>query len=134
MLTAKDKDIILSDTVVNENTNAPIAGVVSYEFPSGKIGGIVCDQEGYYYEIILPDPGKYMMSISSGFLNKETSVIVEITVNDDHFIKGRELMPIEVGMKVGIDHIYFDFNKGNLRDEFFPEFNMVPLFLKKIQQ
>ena len=129
VLTPKEKDIILSGIVVNDNTNTPIASIVTYESPSGKVGEVVCDHDGYY-EVTLPEPCNYIMRAShEGFLNKETNVIVEIPVADDHFTKDIQLIPIEVGMKVRIDHIYFDFNKANLRDESFAELGRVVHFM-----
>lgn len=130
-LTPKEKDIILSGFVVNEKTQKPIPSVVTYESPSGKTGEIVCDADGHY-ETILPEPGTYIMRAShEGYLNKETTVAVEIPETDDHFNKDIELTPIEVGAKVRIDHIYFDFNKSTLRKESNAELDRVVHFMNE---
>ena len=56
-------------------------------------------------------------------------VTIDIPVNEDHFTKDIELTPIEVGVKVRIDHIYFDFNKATLRQESFTELDRVVDFM-----
>jgi len=128
-LTPKEKDIVLSGTVTDEKTHRSIGGLVSYESPSGIIGEVKCDEEGYY-EVVLPEPGKFILRVShEGYLNKEVSVVVDIPVSDDHFIRDIELTAIKVGAKVRIDHIYFDFNKAILRSASFTELDRVVHFM-----
>jgi OOP family OmpA-OmpF porin len=130
-LTPKDKDIILSGFVVDEKTDKPIPSVVTYESPSGKTGEVTCDEEGSY-ETVLPEPGTYIMRAShEGYLNKETTVTVEIPETDDHFNKDIKLTAIEIGAKVRIDHIYFDFNKSTLREESNAELDRVVHFMNE---
>jgi hypothetical protein len=63
-LTPKEKDIILSGVVLDEKTNKPITSVLTYESPSGKTDEFSCDEEGYY-EVVLPEPGSYIMRATS---------------------------------------------------------------------
>jgi OmpA-OmpF porin, OOP family len=83
------------------------------------------------YEKEIAQLGWYMITASAeGYLNTTDS----IEANDDGlspFSRDLYLAPIEVGLTVRLQNIYFDFDKTTLKDESFPELNKVVDFLKQ---
>lgn len=83
------------------------------------------------YEKEIPELGWYMITASAeGYINSKDSV----EANDDGlspFSRDLYLVPIEVGLTVRLQNIYFDFDKTTLKDESFVELNKVVDFLKQ---
>lgn len=83
------------------------------------------------YEKEIPELGWYMITASAeGYINSTDSV----EANDDGlspFSRDLYLVPIEVGLTVRLQNIYFDFDKTTLKDESFVELNKVVDFLKQ---
>lgn len=83
------------------------------------------------YEKEIPELGWYMITASAeGYINSTDSV----EANDDGlspFSRDLYLTPIEVGLTVRLQNIYFDFDKTTLKDESFVELNKVVDFLKQ---
>lgn len=83
------------------------------------------------YEKEIPELGWYKITASAeGYINSTDSV----EASDDSlspFSRDLYLVPIEVGLTVRLQNIYFDFDKTTLKDESFPELNKVVDFLKQ---
>jgi outer membrane protein OmpA-like peptidoglycan-associated protein len=69
---------------------------------------------------------------AEGFFSHEDSVMVYGNIQSDTvFYKEIFLKPIEVGVSVRLNNIFFDYNKSSLRPESFPELNKVVEFLQE---
>jgi outer membrane protein OmpA-like peptidoglycan-associated protein len=83
------------------------------------------------YEKEIPELGWYKITASAeGYMNSTDS----IEASDDRlspFSRDLYLAPIEVGLTVRLQNIYFDFDKTTLKAESFPELNKVVDFLKQ---
>lgn len=75
-----------------------------------------------YYSVELPDSGwYYIYAGAEGFLNFTDSIEVYVPLEQMEFVKDVPLVPIEIGVTVRLNKIYFDFDKTDLRPESFPE-------------
>lgn len=83
------------------------------------------------YEKEISELGWYMITATAeGYINSTDS----IEANDDGyspFSRDLYLQPIEVGVTVRLQNIYFDFDKTTLKNESFPELDKVVDFLKQ---
>ncbi len=92
---------------------------------------ITTEQDGYY-SFALPIGAVYELNAS-----REDYVSVEHEPMDLHSVyesdslhKDILMSPIEVGERISLDNIYFDFDKATLRPESSPQLNKVVTFLK----
>lgn len=124
--------VVVKGKVYNAKTNEPIGRAnISYERLSDgvEVGISTSDSEGNY-EIILPYGYRYgylaqadsFVSISANINLTEEEEFKEIT-------QDLYLMPIEVGARVTINNIFFDFDKATLRQESYAELNRLLEFM-----
>ncbi|MDN5213600.1 OmpA family protein [Fulvivirgaceae bacterium BMA12] len=116
----------VSGFVYNEKNEQPIAANITYRQIDTTQQQIESTPEDGYYEFEAVKTGKYVFEISTpGFLNASDSLMVFKTEKDTVLEKNFYLKPIEVGLTVRLDKIYFDFDKTTLRSESFEELNKV---------
>ncbi|AHM61298.1 ompa/motb domain protein [Flammeovirgaceae bacterium 311] len=118
--------VVIKGKVYNAKTNEPIgAARIFYErLSDGVEVGIARSESDGSYQIILPYGERYgylaeapnYVSISANINLVEEQEFKEIT-------QDLYLMPIEVGARVTINNIFFDFDKATLRPESYPELN-----------
>jgi OmpA-OmpF porin, OOP family len=83
------------------------------------------------YEETFTKFGWYLVDIfAKGYLNTVDTIWVmnlsRVTIHKDYF-----LTPIEEGLTVRLNNVYFDFGKATLTDESFPELNRILEFVKR---
>ncbi|MFA0964651.1 OmpA family protein [Roseivirga sp. BDSF3-8] len=119
--------ITLSGMVLNAKTDDAVAADVRIDSVSIPYTTVQSDELDGFYETPLPSKGIYYFHIKEeGFIELFDSVAVEepgeygLTV-----MKNLYLTPLEVGVTVRLDRIYFDFDKTVLRPESYPELDRV---------
>lgn len=117
--------IVLKGTVTNSKTGAPMAVTVRAEAATAESIKVTApsSQDGGKYSTTLPEAGwYYIYAGAEGFLNYNDSIeVYEPFSKEEVFTKDIALVPIEIGVTVRLNKIYFDFNKADLREESFAE-------------
>ena len=131
MLQPVAKKLLLVGNVYDKKTEKHLSAKLDITLKSSrKSSQKVMANEGKY-EKEIAQLGWYLITASAeGYLNATDSV----EANDDGlspFSRDLYLSPIEVGLTVRLQNIYFDFDKTTLKDESFPELNKVVDFLKQ---
>lgn len=127
--------VLISGTVLNEKTNAPVdARIIVEELPGGKEVAVArTDPNTGEFKIILPAGKKYgFRAIALGYF--EINKNIDLTDIDEYTEIEDEMMrvsPIEVGSVVRLNNIFFDFAKATLKPESFPELDRVVTFLEE---
>jgi len=131
MLQPIPKKLMLVGKVYDKKTEKLILAKLDIAPKSNRKGNIQLMAQGGKYEEEISQLGWYMITASAeGYLNATDSV----EANDDGlspFTRDLYLSPIEVGLTVRLQNIYFDFDRTTLKDESFPELNKVVEFLKE---
>lgn len=84
------------------------------------------------FEMMLPGKGFYSLEASAeGYLAGSDSIFLAAPQSDTVIFKTVYLKPIEVGVSVRLNNIFFDFDKATLRPESFPELDKVVELLQK---
>ncbi len=123
--------IELSGYVINQKSNEFMPMDITYEDESGKQTRFSSDLNGYYH-LFLPNQGKYYFRAGKeGFINLSDSIIIENYIPGQGITKDLYMIPIEVGVTVRLNNIFFDFDKATLRPESFPELDRVVEFLNQ---
>ncbi len=123
--------IELSGFVMNQKTDELMSITVNYEDENETRGTFNSDINGYYH-VYLPEEGKYFFhAVQEGFINLNDSLTIENYNSRENLMKNLYMIPIEVGVTVRLNKIFFDFDKTILRPESFPELNRVVAFLNE---
>lgn len=129
----EEPKITLSGAVINEKNWEPVVASVIYKTSKNEIGKIESGADNGTFSTQLPDTALYILEVKAeGYFAKTDSVFVkgpieaDTTVYQEIFLK-----PIEVGVSVRLNNIFFDYNKTDLRPESFPELDKVVEFLKE---
>jgi OmpA-OmpF porin, OOP family len=123
--------ITLKGRVVDEKTNLPVRAELDIYFDSDFIlDDVQLTDDGMYAET-LAHYGWYIINVTApGYLNKTDTIWVvgdtRTTITRDHY-----LTPIEVGLSVVLNHVYFYFGHTLLKEESFPALNAVADFFKQ---
>ena len=124
--------VVVKGKVFNAKTNEPLGGVkIFYErLSDGVEVGIARSESNGEYQIILPYGERY------GYLAEaEDFVAISANINltqEEEFKEIKQdlfLVPVEVGSRVTINNIFFDFDKATLRNESYPELNRLLEFM-----
>ncbi len=124
--------VVVKGKVYNAKTNEPLGGVkIFYErLSDGVEVGIARSESNGEYQIILPYGERY------GYLaESENFVAISANINltqQEEFKEIKQdlyLVPVEVGSRVTINNIFFDFDKATLRNESYPELNRLLEFM-----
>ena len=130
-LTPVKKQLVLAGEVFDSKTNDRIDANLEIHIKGEKRNTQTLSSQNGMYEKDISKMGWYMLSASaSGYLSKTDSIEVideEITP----VIKDLYLDPIEVGLTVRLNNIYFDFDRTTLKQESFVELDKVVDFLKQ---
>lgn len=131
----KDTTVEIRGSILNSKTREPIN-------VEGLVHMQVVGEDETPYEIGSNPDGSYAMEVVYGKKYKlwpavedfltDDEVIVDLSdMEDGDYVAYQDLLvtPIEIGTKVRLDHIYFDYGKATLRPESFPELNKVIKFM-----
>lgn len=122
--------VILQGKVLDEKTNQPIKAELDIFFDSDFVlDDVQLTKEGEYSET-LSHYGWYIINISAqGYLDKTDTLWV---VGDGRKIITRDhyLRPIEVGLSVVLNNVYFYFGQTILKEDSYPALNAIADFFK----
>ncbi len=125
------KKLLLVGNVYDKKTEKLLPAKLDIALKNDRKTKLKVNADGGKYEKEIPELGWYVITASTeGYLNATDSV----EANDDGlspFSRDLYLVPIEVGLTVRLQNIYFDFDKTTLKDESFTELNKVVDFLKQ---
>ncbi|MCK6616685.1 MAG: OmpA family protein [Cyclobacteriaceae bacterium] len=130
-LTPIAKQLVLAGTVYDLKTSKPIPAELTIYPKASRRTEMKPGTPGGKYEQEIKQLGKYILiATAEGYLTATDSVEV-ISEDITPVIKDIALQPIEVGLTVRLDHIYFDFDKTTLKKESYEELAKVIDFLKR---
>ncbi len=117
--------------VINQKTREPIAAKI--EFSDLATGEVVLQEQsgrdGNYFTV-LPGNSDYALSIQKqGFLFYSKNFSLATQSAEKAFILNVELVPIEVGKKVKLENVFFDFDSYELDEKSYAELQTVQNFL-----
>jgi len=122
----KAPKLMLAGSVLNNNTLDPIQANVRVEQEGEVVEIAQSDRTTGMFEVRLYAEGKYILSAQAeGYLEAKDSVEIYNITADTTLYKDLYLQPLEVGLSVRLNNIFFDYNKASLRPESFPELNKV---------
>lgn len=127
-LTPIQKKLVLSGTVFDSKTNAPIpASLVLWKKEASSDTTLNATDGKYSTQIT--SPGWYILRAKAdGHLDGTDSVQID-NLKLGQVQKDLVLKPLEVGLTVRLNNIYFDFDKTTLKSESFTELDKVVQFL-----
>jgi outer membrane protein OmpA-like peptidoglycan-associated protein len=119
----------LSGFVYNRNDNTPISLELTILHGYDEIAKVHSDENGFYHSRIPSKGMYYFMGSKEGFMNLSDSL--EVFEFDPYtgITKDLFMTPIEVGVTVRLNNIFFDFYKTTLRPESIPELDRVVRFM-----
>jgi outer membrane protein OmpA-like peptidoglycan-associated protein len=125
------KKLLLVGNVYDKKTEKLLPAALDISFKSNRKRNMKVAATDGKYEKEVTELGWYMITASAeGYMNTTDSV----EASDDAlspFSRDLYLAPIEVGLTVRLQNIYFDFDKTTLKPESFIELNKVVEFLKQ---
>nr|WKN36690.1 OmpA family protein [Tunicatimonas sp. TK19036] len=123
----KDPPVItLAGMVMNQKTREFIAATVQIKTNREILTVEETTLEEGDYETEIPESGYYHFQVSAeGFLAKTDSIWVGEALADTTVFKDIFMEPLEVGLSVRLNNIFFDYNKATLRSESFEELDKV---------
>jgi len=129
----EDPKITLNGAVINQKTWEPIQAHVRYKTTKEVLGVVTSEKENGTFSTSLPDTALYMLEVSAeGYFATTDSVWLQGEIMADTTLyKEIFLKPIEVGVSVRLNNIFFDYNKTTLRPESFPELDKVVELLQE---
>lgn len=90
------------------------------------------DPSNERFEALLPGEGFYQMQAKAeGYLSGNDSLLLSLPKSDTIVYHTLFLKPLEVGVSVRLNNIFFDFDKATLRPESFPELDKVVELLQQ---
>jgi OmpA-OmpF porin, OOP family len=129
-LTPIARKLILAGNVFNKKTSEPLSAKVDFILRPDRRSIYSITAEAGKYNLEVGNLGWYVVTASAeGYLPSTDSVNFS---SEDLSPTGKDLYltPIEVGLTVRLNNIYFDFNKTSLKSESFVELNKVVDFLQ----
>jgi outer membrane protein OmpA-like peptidoglycan-associated protein len=133
LLTPVAKALVLAGNVYDKKTEKPLNARLTITQKAGRKNLAPLQTTDGKYEQVVPQLGWYILVASAeGYLNATDSVSFD---NDDNTPMSKDIymQPIEVGLTVRLNHIYFDFDKTTLKTQSYTELNKVVDFLKRNQ-
>jgi OmpA-OmpF porin, OOP family len=123
-------NVVVQGKVLDEKTNKPVQAELDIFFDSDFIlEDVQLTNGGQYFET-LTRKGWYIINISApGYLNKTDTLWV---MGDDRKVITRDhyMTPIEVGLSVVLNNVYFYFGQTILKEDSYPALNAVAEFFK----
>ncbi len=125
------KKLLLTGNVYDKKTDKLLGAKLDITSKNNRKVNLKVNANDGKYEKEISDLGWYIITASAeGYLNSTDSV----EAGDDAlspFTRDLYLLPIEIGLTVRLQNIYFDFDKTTLKNESFTELNKVVDFLKQ---
>lgn len=119
--------------VINKKTREPISAEIEFS-DINKNTVVLTEQSGKdgNYFSVLPGRADYALSIQKkGFLFYSKNFTLSTESAERAYVLNVELIPIEVGKKVKLENIFFDFDSYKLQERSFSELNTIYSFLKE---
>ena len=112
--------------VYDKKDYAPVPANIRIEH-EGKVVEIAqAKRDDGTYEVQLPDSGKYYLSTQAeGYLARKDSFFIKKAKTDTEVYMEMLMQPMEVGLSVRLNNIFFDYNKARLRQQSNRELNKV---------
>lgn len=130
-LTPVARQLVLAGTVYDLKTGKPISAELTIYPKTNKRAEMKPGTPGGKYQQEIKQPGRYIMVASAEGYITATDSVEAVSEDITPVIKDIALQPIEVGLTVRLDHIYFDFDKTTLKKESYEELAKVIDFLKR---
>ncbi|MFW5726499.1 MAG: OmpA family protein [bacterium] len=122
----------LAGAVVNEKSWEAVEAHVRYSLNREVKGVLQTEAENGGFKTSLKEAGFYTLEISAeGYFSKTDSFKLEDVSKDTTLYRDIMLKPIEVGVSVRLNNIFFDYNKATLRTESFPELDKIVKFMQE---
>jgi outer membrane protein OmpA-like peptidoglycan-associated protein len=118
--------VVVKGKVYNAKTNEPLGGTrIFYErLSDGVEVGIARSESSGDYQIILPYGERYgYLAERDGFVAISANINLSEEQEYKEITQDLYLVPIEAGVDITLNNIFFDFDKATLRPESYPELN-----------
>ena len=121
----KEEELLVTvrGRVLNSKTNAAVSTKIFIErLPDGAGVGVTSSDESGNYEFRVRPGARYgFFAEADGYLSNSANI--EIKLEDDHSDKQQDLLltPIEKGVGIVMNNIFFDVNSAQLHTASFPE-------------
>jgi OmpA-OmpF porin, OOP family len=129
--------VLVSGKVIDGKTGkVPLNAQIIYEdLTNGKELGVATpDPITGIYKVVLPYGKNYGITTKiDGYVGTSQNIdLSKITNNKYLEIEGKDMTvkPVEVGVKVEMNNIFFEFGKAELKPESYPELNRIATFFK----
>lgn len=126
--------IKIDGEVVNKNDQSPIeeAEVIFKNLSDNTIEGHQFSDKNGLFEMSIPSGYKYEITVrKKGFVNIENHFLDFNDIYDNDTLNYRlEMTPVEVGERIALDNIYFDFDMATLRPESINQLSKIVQFLE----
>jgi OmpA-OmpF porin, OOP family len=121
----------MTGMILDKKTSQPVDAEFDLYYDTDIIKDDVRIAKGGKYEETFSKFGWYLVDIfAPGYLNTVDTIWVinlsRATIHKDYF-----LTPLETGLTVRLNNVYFDFGKATLTPDSYPELNRVADFLKR---
>jgi len=126
--------LLITGRVLNSKTNQPIQGAkIFFEnlATAVEVGVAKSSYNTGKYQIVLPAGTNYgYLAMSPGYVSVSSNIDLTNMTDYKELKRDLYLTPIEVGEKIVLNNIFFDFDKSDLRKESFPELDRLAIILK----
>jgi OmpA-OmpF porin, OOP family len=130
-LTPVKKQLVLAGEIFDSKTGEKIDANLEIHMRGEKRNAQIIQSKRSRYEQDVSQMGWYMITANTGgYLSKTDSIHIS-SDEVSPVIKDIYLNPIEVGLTVRLNNIYFDFDRATLKRESFVELDKVVDFLKE---
>lgn len=125
--------VLVKGRVYNSKTKTPVEATITYEeLPSGQIAGSANFQSDGEYNLVLRYGKNYgIIAKSNGYI----PISVNIDLQKDNAYEERridlEMVPIEKGLTIRINNLFFNTGKWELKEESTPEMERLVEFMKQ---
>ncbi len=129
-----DPVILVKGRVINAKTNEPLDAKIIYEqLNTGvEVGFTNSNPETGEYQILLPAGVNYgFLALKNEFIPLSENIDLTDVKEYKEIERDLYLVPIEVGVPVRLNNVFFDFDKSTLRKESFPELDRVVTLMKE---
>lgn len=126
--------VLIRGRVLNSKTKEPVGADIIYELlPEGtEVGQAESHPKSGEYRIILPYGKNYgFMARAEGFYPVTENMDLSNLTEYQEIERDLYLAPVEVGQKVRLNNIFFEFGEATLLPESYPELNRVADLLKQ---
>ncbi len=136
-LTSPAPVVMLGGRVLDTKTQRPIEAKIIYEtFPGGEELGVAnTNPTTGEYKIVLPYGQRYTIRAEANDFIAIAKTVDLTNPGDFKEIKGEDLLlaPIQAGVTVALNNIFFEFGSSKLENESFPELDRLIEVMRKNQ-